>query len=163
MRFQQTTVCLVLAFLACSKVQAETCILELSEFRSGKPLTRLELKGPPYIFTIAFTHSVLNTPVSDRYIWQPDKKVGHARIVEELFEGEGYGLPDNAAPGEIFERIQTDDGPRWRLSLDRRVEPLAVLPLASQKMRIEITGQPAVLLGSLSNKTILVQGSGCNQ
>jgi hypothetical protein len=44
-----------------------------------------------------FEHSVLGTPVEDRYRFTPR---GWRALVEERFDGEGYGLPHAAGPGE---------------------------------------------------------------
>jgi hypothetical protein len=44
---------------------------------------------------IAFEHSVLGTPVVDRYRFTPACAPGRG-----AFDGQGYGLPHTAGPGE---------------------------------------------------------------
>ncbi len=78
-------------------------------------------------------------------------------MVQEHYEGDGYGLPNAAGPGERLVR----DGEGWRLYLDRIVHPLVVLPLPSQSMRVVIGERPAVLLGALSDKSIDMRAENC--
>ncbi len=151
----------LLALATLAPGRAPACELLLSEHRSGHLLERLPLPADGPAFDIAFTHSVLGTPVLDRYVWRGDALGGHAELVEELFEGEGYGLPAQAAEGETFERVRTADGPRWRLRLKRVVHPLVVRPLPAQSMRVKVRGQPPVLLGRLTTQAVLVQAQGC--
>jgi hypothetical protein len=137
---------------------ATGCELVLSEHRSERVLTRLALDPQRPAARIAFTHSVLNTPVVDYYEWRADGAgQWRAHIVQEHYEGDGYGLPNAAAAGERMER----DGDGWRLYLDRIVHPLVVLPLPSQSMRVLIGTRAPVLLGSLSNKSINMQAENC--
>lgn len=133
------------------------CELVLTEHRSDRPLARLPLDPALPAARIAFTHSVLGTPVVDHYEWRVDAGQWRAHMVQEHFEGDGYGLPNAAGPGETMTR----DGDGWRLRLDRVVHPLVVLPLPSQAMRILIGERPAVLLGSLSNKSIDMRADDC--
>ncbi len=134
------------------------CELVLSEHRSERGLTRLALDPQRPAARIAFTHSVLGTPVVDYYEWRADG-AGHwrAHMVQEHYEGDGYGLPNAAAPGERLVR----DGDGWRLYLDRIVHPLVVLPLPSQAVRVLIGTRAAVLLGSLSDKSIDMRAENC--
>ena len=72
---------------------AKACELVLTEHRSGILLTRLPLNSNLPSADIAFTHSVLGTPVLDRYVWKSSPQGWRAHLIEERFEGEGYGLP----------------------------------------------------------------------
>ncbi|MCB1999359.1 MAG: DUF1850 domain-containing protein [Rhodoferax sp.] len=133
------------------------CELVLSEHRSGRPLARLALDPHRPAARIAFTHSVLGTPVVDHYEWRPHAGQWRAHMVQEHFEGDGYGLPNAAGPGETMVR----DGDGWRLYLDRVVHPLVVLPLPAQSMRVSVGEQPALLLGSLSQRSIEFRARDC--
>ncbi len=134
------------------------CELVLTEHRSGRGLTRLALDPVRPTARIAFTHSVLGTPVVDHYEWRADG-AGHwrAHMVQEHYEGDGYGLPNAAGQGETLVR----DGDSWRLYLDRVVHPLVVLPLPATSMRITIGERPAILLGTLSDKSIDMRAENC--
>ncbi len=134
-----------------------TCELVLAEHRSGRELVRLPLDPALPAARIAFTHSVLGTPVSDHYVWRADAGQWRAHLVEERFEGDGYGLPHAAGPGESLSR----DGEGWRLRLDRIVHPLVVLPLPAQEMRIVVGERPALPLGSLSRHSIEMHAQNC--
>lgn len=134
-----------------------SCQLLLTEHRSGRPLGQLALDPVRPAADLAFTHSVLGTPVLDRYVWRAGPLGWRAHLVEERFEGEGYGLPSSAGPGETLVR----DGKGWRLYLDRLVDPLVVLPLPAQSMRLVMLDQTEILLGSLSQKSIEMQAGHC--
>lgn len=136
----------------------KACELVLSEHRSARPLARLALDPVRPAARIAFTHSVLGTPVVDHYEWrQHGDGSWRAHLVQEHFEGEGYGLPYAAGPGETMTR----DGNGWRLHMDRPVDPLVVLPLPAQSMRVLIGDRPALLLGSLSQQSIEFRARDC--
>ncbi len=147
------------ALVACVLLSggALACELVLSEHRSARELARLPLAPALPSALIAFTHSVLGTPVSDRYVWRRHGDGWRAHLIEERFEGAGYGLPYGAGPGETLTR----EGDAWRLQLDRVVYPLVVLPLPSQQMRVVIGDGPAVHLGALSNRSIQMQAVNC--
>ena len=136
---------------------AQACELVLTEHRSGILLTRLPLNSNLPSADIAFTHSVLGTPVLDRYVWKSSPQGWRAHLIEERFEGEGYGLPSQAASGERLER----HGSGWRLQLNRVVDPLVVLPLPAQSMRIVLQDQREFLLGQLSLKSIEMRAENC--
>ena len=123
-----------------SPTPAAACELRLTEHRSGRELQRLPLDARAPEIRIAFVHSVLGTEVVDRYRFLPQPV-----LVEEVFEGQGYGLPDGPGPGERWEVLS--DG-RIRLSLHRPVDPLIVLALPAQRMRI-LRPEGDLLLGSL--------------
>ena len=133
------------------------CQLFLAEHRSGRPLGQLALDPVRPAADLAFTHSVLGTPVLDRYVWRAGPLGWRAHLVEERFEGEGYGLPSAAGPGERLLR----DGAGWRLLLDRVVEPLVVLPLPAHSMRVVLNDGREVLLGQLSPKSIEIRAENC--
>ena len=142
--------------LACALIAPATaagCELMLSEHRSGRELLRLPLDPDAPGLRLAFEHSVLGTTVVDRYVMRPQ-----AYLVEESFEGEGYGLPHAAGLGEELLR----EGAGWRLTLDRLVQPLVVRPLPAQRMRLLLPGAP-LLLASLSQDAVELRALGCPQ
>ncbi len=130
---------------------AAACELVLSEHRSGLELKRLPMSAAVPELRIAFEHSVLGTTVIDRYRFVPE-----ARLVEERFDGQGYGLPHAAGPGETLSR----DAQGWRLLLDRAVHPLVVRPLPQQRMRLLLGGHEW-LLGTFSQQAIELRAHGC--
>jgi len=136
---------------------AQACELVLTEHRSARTLTRLPLDPARPAADVAFTHSVLGTPVLDRYVWRPGPQGWRAHLVEEQFEGEGYGLPSAAGPGEHLLR----HGSGSRLLLNRVVDPLVVLPLPAQRMRLVLADAREVLLGQLSLKSIEMRAENC--
>ena len=139
------------ACLLTAAATAAACELVLSEHRSGAELTRLPLDAAAPQVRIAFEHSVLGTTVIDRYRFAPQ-----AHLVEERFDGQGYGLAHAAGPGETLIR----DEAGWRLMLDRLVDPLVVRPLPLQRMRL-LLGEREWLLGALSDQAIELQARGC--
>ncbi len=144
-------VCLaVMVGTLCTATQA--CELVLSEQRSTRELLRLPLDAQTPEMRIAFAHSVLGTPVVDLYRFDA---LG-ARLVEEHFEGEGYGLPHAAFAGERLER----DGAGWRLRLDRPVQPLVVRPLPALGMRL-LVGTQQWRLADLTDVGIEFTARGC--
>ncbi len=140
------------ACLLSAAATAAACELVLSEHRSGAELTRLPLDSAAPQLRIAFEHSVLGTTVIDRYRFAP-----RAHLVEERFDGQGYGLPHAAGPGEALVR----DGAGWRLLLDRLVDPLVVRPLPLQRMRL-LLGEREWLLGAFSDQAIELNARGCS-
>lgn len=130
----------------------EACHLQLTEHRSGRPLARLPLDKQRPEVRVAFVHSVLGTPVIDRYRFTP-----RPRLVEETFDGQGYGLPHAPAEGERLERV----GTAWRLTLDRAVDPLVVRPLPAQRMRLVLDDSRELLLADLSDQAIAIAATGC--
>ena len=147
----------IVAWALCTAAAAPACELVLAEHRSGRELLRLSLPGSVAEAEIAFMHSVLETPVADRYVWRQDAGVWRAHLVEERYEGDGYGLPNAAGPGETLVRA----GNGWRLGLDRVVDPLVVLPLPAQRMRLRLADGTTVLLGTLSRASIDFRVHGC--
>ena len=137
--------------LSMATAQASACELVLSAHRSGAVLLRLPLDATAPELSIAFEHSVLGTTVIDRYRFAPQ-----ARLIEERFDGQGYGLPYAAGPGELLERA----GDGWRLRLNRPVQPLVVRPLPAQHMRLLLAGGE-LLLSKLSDQAIEIQAQGC--
>lgn len=131
---------------------AAACQLLAVDHRSGRELLRAELAQPQ--LRIAFTHSVLGTPVEDHYRWRD----GAWRLVEERFDGVGYGLPHAAAAvGETLERI----GDGWRLTLDREVTPLVVRALPAQAMRVLLDDGRVWPLGELGAASIELRALAC--
>lgn len=128
----------------------------LAEHRSGRVLARWPAQ-PGQQLAIRFRHSVLGTPVRDRYEMRLRRQEWRAHLVEESFEGEGYGLPHAAlGPGETLQR----DGSGWRLRLDRPVHPLVVRPTPEQDPWLEIDGQ-AVRLAGLGRGAMALSLRGC--
>lgn len=148
------------ALLALAAAPSLACALVFSEHRSGSERLRWPLPGGPTPFSILFTHSVLGTPVADRYEWRATSSGWQAHLVEERFEGQGYGLPHAAGPGQ---RI-VGEGAVTRLELDRPVHPLVVRPLPAQRMRVVVGPSDettAVVLADLSQAAIELSLSGC--
>ena len=141
----------VAAILLLAAAGARACDLLLTEHRSGRELLRAPIDAAT--LRIAFTHSVLGTPVEDRYVWRD----GAWRLVEERFEGQGYGLPHAAVDGERLER----DGPAWRLVLDRTVQPLLLRAPAAAQMRLVLGDGRAWSLTGLSREAIEVRALAC--
>jgi hypothetical protein len=137
--------------LAAGAAPAAACEAVLREHRSGAELMRLPLDAAQPELRIAFEHSVLGTTVVDRYRFTP-----RPRLVEERFDGQGYGLPHAAGPGETLQR----DGAGWRLMLDRAVDPLVVRPLPAQRMRIVLADRE-LPLATLSSAAIEIAARGC--
>jgi hypothetical protein len=136
------------------------CTLVLADHRSGHLLARVPLDPAAPGLRVAFTHSVLGTPVEDRYVFRPGPEGWQAVLVEERWQGEGYGLPIAAGPGETLER----DGEGWRLTLQRPVHPLVVRSLPSQRMRVIVDGRPPMLLGALKTpapRSVAMRVDGC--
>jgi len=119
--------------LVASHAAATGCMLELREARADRLLERIALVGPEPRFSIAFDHSVLGTGVVDEY------RVAAGRLVleAERFEGEGYGLPYTAGPGERLER----DARGSRLVLDRPIDRLVLRASAAQRTRLLLDGE----------------------
>lgn len=149
--------CAALLLGLAAAAAAPACELVLSEHRTGQQLAKLALNPAHPTADVAFTHSVLGTPVLDRYVWRQSTTGWRAHLVEERFEGEGYGLPSAAGTGESLLR----DGPGWRLQLDRVVDPLVILPLPALFMRLVLPDQQPVLLGQLSAKSIQIRAENC--
>lgn len=131
------------------------CVLRLLEHRSGRELMRLPPPehgplGAPEL-RLAFEHSVLGTTVVDRYRFTPQPL-----LVEEEFEGEGYGLPSAAGPGESLERV----GTRQRLRLQRPVDPLVVRALPAQRMRL-LLPSGELPLAALGAPAVEIRAEGC--
>ncbi len=140
------------AVLGCTAVAA--CELRAQEHRTGREVLRAALAGAGVPeMRVSFVHSVLGTPVEDRYQW----RAGSWVLVEERFEGEGYGLPHAAEAGERLER--TAEG--WRLHLARPVEPLVVRPLLAQRMRLTLDDGRTWLLGQLTTQSLELRLHGC--
>ncbi len=132
---------------AATSTSTSTCTLQLQAHRSGQPLLRLPLPNhEPVQLQLAFTHSVLGTPVLDSYTWRN----GAWHLTEEQFEGEGYGLPHAAGAGESLQR----HGSGWRLLLNRSVAPLVVRPLPAQQMQLRLPDCRQWLLGAISTQAI---------
>ena len=135
----------LMGLLASPVAQACACELRLLEHRSGQLLMRLPLDPSSATLQVAFEHSVLGTTVIDTYRFTPA-----AVLIEESFEGEGYGLPHAAGPGEQLSR----QGTRQRLQLSRRVDPLIIRPLPEQRMRLVMPTRD-LLLSSVSTGAAL--------
>lgn len=135
----------LMAVLAAPAAGVGACELRLLEHRSGQLLMRLPLDPTSATLQVAFEHSVLGTTVIDTYRFTPA-----AVLIEESFEGEGYGLPHAAGPGERLSR----QGVRQRLQLNRRIDPLIIRPLPEQRMRLVMPTHD-LLLSSVSASAAL--------
>jgi hypothetical protein len=143
-----------LGLLACGATAspvAGACELHLRDARSGRELQRLPLDARAPEIRIAFEHSVLGTTVIDRYRFTP-----RPVLVEEEFEGEGYGLPAAPGPGERLERV----GDRQRLSLQRPVDPLVVRASVATRMRL-LRPEGDLLLAGLGALSVALEAAGC--
>ncbi len=154
MRSRQRAAALAGALLLASAA-APACELVLSEHRSGRELARLPLDAAQPAVRVVFTHSVLGTPVEDLYRWRHDGRGWRAHLVQERYEGEGYGLPNAAGPGETLQR----DGAGWRLTLDRVVHPLVLPPVPG--MRVATGDRVPLALRDLSHRSIELRAAGC--
>ena len=130
---------------------APPCALRLSDARSGRELQRLPLDPHDREVRIAFEHSVLGTTVIDRYRFTPTPV-----LVEEEFEGEGYGLPAMPGPGERLERV----GTRQRLTLARPVDPLIVRALIGPRTRL-VRPEGDLVLARLGAPSIALEAVDC--
>lgn len=130
---------------------AAPCELRAVDARSQRELSRWPLNPAAPEVRLAFEHSVLGTTVIDRYRFTPD-----AVLVEEEFEGEGYGLPAAPGPGEQLLR----EGTRQRLLLHRPVVPLTVRSVPSQRMRL-LLPQGELLVASLGAASVTLEAIGC--
>lgn len=134
-----------------SSQPAPVCELRAMDARSQRELGRWPLDAQSPEIRIAFEHSVLGTTVIDRYRFMP-----HPVLVEEEFEGEGYGLPAAPGPGEQLVRV----GSRQRLLLQRPVVPLTVRAVPTQRMRV-LLPQGELLLASLGASSVTLDAPGC--
>lgn len=140
---------LAAAALAGASASTPACSLVVADHRDPRVLARLPLDPASPAMRVAFTHSVLGTPVEDRYVFRHGARGWRAVLIEERWQGEGYGLPIAAGPGETLVRDDSLGPGGWRLNLQREVHPLVVMALPSQQMRVQIDGQAPLLLGSL--------------
>jgi hypothetical protein len=79
------------------------------------------------------------------------------RLIEERFEGQGYGLPHVAGPGERLER----DGEVWRLTLERTVQPLLIRAPAAARARLVLDDGRVWPLTGLAVGAIDVRALAC--
>lgn len=135
--------------LACGPAAALACTLVLRTHPQGGELARFNLATP--LFAVSFTHSVLNTQVTDFY----EVRGAHVKLVAERFEGDGYGLPATAQPGERLER----EGGGSVLHTQRQVDPLLVR--ASRMQRTTLHAGRTQLLADLYEGAILIRPEGC--
>jgi len=140
-----------LALAASGLASPQACELLMRDHRSGTELARWPLDAASPQVRVAFEHSVLGTTVMDTYRFTPSPV-----LVEEQFEGQGYGLPHAAAAGETLSR----EGPRTVLTLRRRVDPLVIRNLPAQRMRLLMPGGE-FLLESLPSASIELLAPAC--
>ena len=135
----------------------QPCYLTLTQHRTGLALAKILMVHTPVRFSIEFTHSVLGTRVRDFYEMRLAEGRWQAHLIEERFEGQGYGLPYAATePGQRYER----DANGWRLTLDRVIDPLVQLPLPEQKIDLVWPGGQ-LRIASLSQSSVLISLEGC--
>lgn len=135
--------------LGCGPGSALACTLVLRTHPQGGELARFNLATP--LFALSFTHSVLNTRVTDYY----EVRGTQVKLVAERFEGDGYGLPAAAQPGERLER----EGSASVLHTQRQVDPLLVR--ASRAQRTTLHAGRTQLLAELYEGAILIRPEGC--
>lgn len=133
------------------------CELVIADHRGGRELHRLPLDAAMPMHEIAFMHSVLGTPVTDRYRWRAGPRGWVAELVEERFQGWGYGLPSSAAAGETLHR----DGDTWVLSLARTVDPLVLRTLPELRMQVRVDGRAAVPMAALGASSVHLRVDRC--
>lgn len=153
--------CAALALTSLLAGGVGACELVLAGSRSARELARLPLHANPPSARIEFIHSVLGSQVSDHYVWRMDGGQWRAHLIEERFEGQGYGLPHQAGPGETLTR----EGEVWRLRLDRLVHPLQAMPLPAQRTRLLVEDRPPIYLGALGGvggESIQIRVERCN-
>ena len=129
----------------------QACELLMRDHRSGGELARWSMNAAQPQIQIAFEHSGLGTTVTDTYRFTP-----RAVLVQEAFEGNGYGLPAAPAPGETLRH----DGARSVLTLHRVVDPLVVRNLPAQRMRL-LMGEREFLFASLPSPSIELLAQHC--
>jgi hypothetical protein len=147
----------VAAALLMAAGAAAACELVLAAHPDGRELARLPLDPAAPGLRVAFTHSVLGTPVEDHYRFRPGTGGWRAHLVEERFQGDGYGLPHAAGAGERLQR----DGDGWRLHTDRVVHPLVVRALAAQHMRLLLPGREPLPLAALGAPAVALRAEHC--
>jgi hypothetical protein len=143
------------ALLLCTA--AAGCELVMAAHPDGRELARAPLDPAVPALTVAFVHSVLGTPVEDHYRFRPGPDGWRAHLVAERFQGDGYGLPHTAGPGERLRR----DGSGWRLETDRLVHPLVVRALADQQMRLLLPGRAPLPLAALGAPAVALRAERC--
>ncbi len=106
-------------------------------------------------FRVSFLHSVHGTEVLDRY----EVRAGRIVLVEESFEGQGYGLPSSLQPGE---RLSVEGG-RTRLHTAREVTPLAVRASRAQRTTVHVDApvRTALLLAGFGEIGVRFEAIGC--
>lgn len=138
-------------------VPAQPCYLTLTQHRTGLVLASILMPDVPVRFSVEFIHSVLGTRVSDLYEMRFADGLWQAHLIEERFEGEGYGLPYGATEqGQRYER----DAQGWRLTLDRVVDPLVQLPLPEQQVDLVWSGG-RIRIASVSQSSVRITLEGC--
>lgn len=95
------------------------------------------------------------TEVVDRY----ELRNGRVVLVEESFEGEGYGLPSSLQPGEHI----SVQGDRTTLHTVRDVTPLAVRASHAQRTAVHVDAPHArtLILAELGEIGVRFDPSGC--
>ena len=105
---------------------AQACELVLTEHRSGILLTRLPLNSNLPSADIAFTHSVLGTPVLDRYVWKSSSQGWRAHLIEErrrlmhdaeTLTAEANSLAELREPGDV--QFDEESGEGDTLAVER--------------------------------------------
>ncbi len=124
-------------------------MLVLRTHPQGGELARFNLATP--LFAVSFTHSVLNTQVTDFY----EVRGAQVKLVAERFEGDGYGLPASPQAGERLER----EGAGSVLHTQRQVDPLLVR--VSRAQRTTLHAGRTQLLADLYEGAILIRPEGC--
>ena len=119
--------------------------LALASHPDGKPLAQFE--APRGTFAIVYVHSVTRTPVDERY------RVERGTIVQTRlrFEQHGPGLPTEADAGGTWTR----EGGAYVVTMERRLDTIAMRVHADQKPQLVVDGDPRVVnLAQWGNRSV---------
>ena len=111
----------VAALLLAAAAAAGACALDVLDSPAGTRLARVPLPDDG-AFALRYTHSVTLRPVESLYQLQAGRIVQTA----ESFDAHGPGMATEAQPGERWETLHTDAGPRFVLHMARPLPQLVV-------------------------------------
>jgi len=135
---------LVTACLAGSPIAHAAC-LTLTAHPDGARLAALALPPDDTSFSLAYTHSVTRTPVTELY-----RSDGSTIVETEMrFEQHGPGLPTEADAGGTFSRA---DG-RFVVTMDRRLPEIVMQVHRDQSPRL-IAGTRMLDLAQWGNRAL---------
>jgi hypothetical protein len=121
---------------AAAPAAAVDCLV-LASHPDGKPLAQFE--APRGTFAIGYVHSVTRTPVDERY------RVERGTIVQTR------GLPTEADAGGTWTR----EGGAYVVTMERRLDTIAMRVHADQKPQLVVDGDPRVVnLAQWGNRSV---------